>query len=1824
MPEGLHAAPRSSTLAATVEAGEPGISVGDRSLWFRWTAPAHGYLQMARGVTAQILYTGSTLDTLVQHSVIKGSSVWQTDPPSRVRVRAGEIYHIAVRDSGADPDGPALSFEFGHQFDGSPPAYDDFSFAAALADTEAPAPLTVELRHCGPEPGEPALPPSHDLSAWVRWTVPVTAGYRISAASADFISPRGGYPIVPEVFAGVSLASLTTPSAYGYTGFSDGSAVYLFSAGTEIRIRLTGPLTLLQYPPLVGDTGTADRPGRVTLNVQPLPPAAGNDLFAAAETIPGEFGPAVRGNLGFSTAEAGETLQGEQRSVWYRWTPVEAGPSDIITETAEGGAPTVTVWRGSGGIASLVRLTAMEGLDASWQEPLNATRFTRVTVPAGQTLFLQVHGSDNAGTLPFTLRIVSAPWPRRPEDTVAGRIQLAGPAPLQSTVPFAGAIDWSHGLPTVYYSWTAPSAGTWDVQIPGKSSATHRLVLLDLEGRILNDQSRAGQEIYRIPESTRSLVTTAAGETVLCSLTARRTPERWEPADAVTLSILPVARPANDDWRDATDVGSVRDFSLPLPLNGATREADESSPTGSGDWFRSVWVRWTAPASGGWNLMVSGRPDVIVEAFTGSSLAGLEHYNSTSYSKPGHFLFSPGVTYYFRTTTYAPVDAGTLTLMPDAEVKRPPNDNFADAQQLPSQWSLDLTGSARPASWEAFENYIDPSSGTVWYRWTAPEVGVLLIFSDTAGRVNVYPENLPPPGLPLGAYRTSDNTNTDFSSAVPVMGGQSYLFQVISWASSPAPFEVTMRKQLTASPANDQRAAASVLLPPAGASLTVIDGSLRGATRDQLSDYLDDYGSDVWYRWQAPQSGHCYLGVRFRLPEADVLFSEDNRRRVQCFPAGGSESVATFSWSGETLFPVIAGQFYDIRICGPNTGNTTDFTLTCGLLPPAANDTAATALAVTDSAWTPLSSLAGATAAPGDPRYDASSPTVWFTWTAPATGAFQFSLRSAPAERVNGGIYSGSPGNLTEEFFLSGYAPDINDFLETPGEHLRGTLHGYFRAIAGTRYFVMVRPDGEEYEFPASLACRVRIQPVAEPPNDAFAAAVDLASSAAVTRAGTVAGAGFEPGEPPGDSYDNPTPAGVWYRWTAPATGEWSITAQAGCSLLPLNLFTGTALANLQAVTCADSRFIVPTGQNCFIRVSSPGWGSSSSSPQFLLDIHPVAAPPRVLSVQFSPSAIDLSRGDAWIKVLLELDTPSGLTGADLKLMNSTLQQSCGGMFFGVAGNAASQRLTGDANRGTYLFIIPITTSVFPDLYRLQLSLELPDHTGEVPDTSWPGGIVPTVNLTGTAPAKQRSTGTLTILPSPLPPDYAGPLTLRATINTPRAMFTGGRIDFGANYFSGVSSSIALTPANRVSGTPWLGTYEVSFQLPPATVGWSSSFALKLQPEDSRSSDTLLAVVSAGVVRAPFADFTGPLIFPAVISPADIDVTGGPGAVTCTVRVMDVENGVRSGTLVLQGQQHRGSILTQEFARISGTAQDGIYQAVITIPAGTPSDIYSPQARFIDTGGNAGEQWFCNTYGGRSLPLRVRNSAPTDQTAPAVLSMEISPATLTLSAAPAVSHGTLLASDDFSGVASGSIILGDRFGTPVAQATFGAAQRTAGDALSGTYRIPLSLPANPDAVSGPSRAVIRLTDFSGKTRVWDFPSDAGGDITVILPGLINPGAGPYQQWLAGQPGLTSSSAHPLADADADGVPNLLQMAIAPGSLQLVTTPAGPELRGTLSGDLLFRPASVSLAAETSFDLASWLPPAPVQPDGAGYFSVLLPWQEQHPKAWLRLRAAFVP
>jgi hypothetical protein len=733
---------------------------------------------------------------------------------------------------------------------------------------------------------------------------------------------------------------------------------------------------------------------------------------------------------------------------------------------------------------------------------------------------------------------------------------------------------------SIWYSWTAPGAGTVTIDTVGSDFDTVLAVYTGSSVGALTAVASNDDIVNGVQQQSRVSFTVTSGTTYQIAVdgwrgTAPTAVGAFGNAKLNWSLASPPPAPANDAFASAQSL-SGSTASATANSVGATKEAGE--PNHAGDTGgSSIWFRWTAPSGGSVTIDTVGSDfDTVLAVYTGSSVGALtavasndDIVNGVQQQSRVSFTVTSGTTYQIAVDGWHGAAGNVkLNLALTGPPPAPANDAFAAAQAL-SGSSASATGSNVNATKEAGEpNHAGNAGGhSVWYRWTAPTGGTVTI--DTTGSdfdtlLAVYT------GSAVGAL-TAVASNDDASSSVgqsavtfSPTAGTTYQIAVDGWRGT-APTavgafgNVKINLALSGPPANDAFAGA---LPLSGTSGTVT-GSNTSATKEpgEPNHAGNAGGHSLWYRWTAPADATLTLdtvGSSF-----DTLLAVYRGTSVNALTAVASnDDLDQTTGLSRVSLNVTGGTTYQIAVDGWRgtiagaVGAFGSVTLNWATTAPApANDGFVNPQALTGSSGSVTGTNVSASKETGEPNHagNAGGHSVWYAWTAPASGAATIDLTGSSFDTLLA-VYTGKAVNALTTI-------SSNDDASATVKQSSVT----FAANAGTTYAIAVDGSGGATGSIA-LAWSLSV-PSGAPANDAFSAAQTVSGAYGVV-AGTTIGATKETGEPKhaGDAGGH----SIWFRWTAPASGTVAFDTAGSSFDSLLAAYTGSSVKSLGQVASND------------------------------------------------------------------------------------------------------------------------------------------------------------------------------------------------------------------------------------------------------------------------------------------------------------------------------------------------------------------------------------------------------------------------------------------------------------------------------------------------------------------------------------------------------------------------------------------------------------------------------------------------------------------------------
>jgi hypothetical protein len=520
---------------------------------------------------------------------------------------------------------------------------------------------------------------------------------------------------------------------------------------------------------------------------------------------------------------------------------------------------------------------------------------------------------------------------------------------------------------------------------------------------------------------------------------------------------------------------------------------------------------------------------------------------------------------------------------------------------------------------------------------------------------------------------------------------KSYLIAII-WA---AVFPVFAQGVFPEQPLNDNFANRTEISSSWPSATNWIFGSLSNATIEAGEPFIDGVssGQTVWGTWMAPSNGIVMLSVNATTfsPLLTVYAGSAPFAPAGVFP-GESVTPSVFTnlslvasnnylicyedgvcgchWRerNQITFHVTSGQAYQICVdsaiitdasmgiqstpsgdgnlmgWGPTfitnilAGGDVQLGLQFSPAPP--NDDFVNRVTLSGSRISTNASNAGATKELGEPDHSGNpgGSSVWFSWTAPASGRVTLSTNEvppySPPSSGDGGDYgtvstmSGPPncGNEIDQnpppvFYpvFGAYTGVAVDSLAA-ANYLPMSLDAFpnaieFDAVKGQTYQIAFDGNmGTTGDIPLYLALT---RPA---PNNNFANRIQLHGVSAVATSYN-AGATPQAGEP---MFGNSSCKTVWWSWTAPVSGTVSIDLSGSDYSFPVAVFTGSTLAQLQMVAENSGAvlFAAVAGQTYQIAVSD--FGGLSGAIDLKLQA-PIVALPLSRTVEKSATKARLS-----------------------------------------------------------------------------------------------------------------------------------------------------------------------------------------------------------------------------------------------------------------------------------------------------------------------------------------------------------------------------------------------------------------------------------------------------------------------------------------------------------------------------------------------------------------------------------------------------------------------
>ena len=214
------------------------------------------------------------------------------------------------------------------------------------------------------------------------------------------------------------------------------------------------------------------------------------------------------------------------------------------------------------------------------------------------------------------------------------------------------------------------------------------------------------------------------------------------------------------------------------------------------------------------------------------------------------------------------------------------------------------------------------------------------------------------------------------------------------------------------------------------------------------------------------------------------------------------------------------------------------------------NDAFANARAASGSTGTATGTTTGYTKETGEPSHagNAGGHSAWWVWTAPAAGSVTIDTVGSSFDTLLG-VYTGTSVSALTTIASNDDASGTQSSVT-------------FTATAGVAYRIAV--DGYNGDAGAVTLNWAQGASAGSPTNDMFASAAVLGSPGTTTNVGATK----ETGEP--SHAGNTGGHSLWWTWTAPVTGQATVSLAGSSFDTLLAIYRGTAVSALTAVASND------------------------------------------------------------------------------------------------------------------------------------------------------------------------------------------------------------------------------------------------------------------------------------------------------------------------------------------------------------------------------------------------------------------------------------------------------------------------------------------------------------------------------------------------------------------------------------------------------------------------------------------------------------------------------
>jgi PKD repeat protein len=946
-------------------------------------------------------------------------------------------------------------------------------------------------------------------SVWYRWTATTTAKLALRACPYDDFTATlavytGGYGDLQEV---VSASGKSLRCANG------ADVSFTAIAGTSYMIAVDG----------------TDGSGDFELDLPPV-----NDAFTGAVTLPE---PAIYGytysNTSEATAEAGEPAHAgspARHSLWYRYTASTTGHTTLDTCVESTRSTRLAVYRGTA--VSALAAVAASGPVAGCAGGLGA-RVTFATT-AGTSYMIAV--DDSGGAAFFGLRAQTAPAndDRANAQALSSYDGYATSGTTTAATREAGEPDHAHasGTASVWFTWTPTQ--TRDVTLD-----TCQYTYFDTA---LAVYTAAGPGLDEVASNDDGPGCASGGSLVRFHAIAGTTYNiavDGHGGSTGTFFLTLGFAPDNDDRANATRVTPTGDSYV--STRAATREAGEPQHAGNPG-GHSVWFRFTATRAGTVPIDTCGSSfDTLLAVYTAddAALTPVVSDADTADCTPSTYGSRVDVPVVAGATYWIAIDGRNGASGYASLHFRPANDDFADAYTIYGSGSTYYGRTALAGKQPGEPDHAGVAAQeSVWFAWTPTRDGHATVGtcvrSEVRTRIAVYTGAVVDALTPVASSRPTAGCAAGNGAQVTfdVVSGTTYRIAV----DRDGPIHHgSFQLDLGQAPDNDNLSHAETLTATADSRSSSTQYATHEAGEPQHAGLVGT--GSVWYRWTPDRAARGQVQLCPGAWDGVVAVY-----RVDGAGLAGLTPVASGHGTSCTALElaVAADKSYMIAVDG-NAGAIGSFTVSVALAPVNDDRAAATTIGAGTEQVSGYNRLA--TAEAGEPAHGGApaSRSVWYRWTAPATGAVTLDTCSASFDTRLAVYTADTAGTLTA--VASG---DDAELCANNGSRVA------FAATGGTTYWIAVDgKGGATGDFTLGVP----------PANDRFDTPRAL-SPTGDSAYGTTARAGAEAGEPA--HAGSAARRSVWFTWRPPAGP--ALLQTCGTDLPRLTVYTGTAVASLTAV----------------------------------------------------------------------------------------------------------------------------------------------------------------------------------------------------------------------------------------------------------------------------------------------------------------------------------------------------------------------------------------------------------------------------------------------------------------------------------------------------------------------------------------------------------------------------------------------------------------------------------------------------------------------------------